>query len=98
MIINATSVGLREGDPTPMALEGFDSDVKVFDMIYNPPVTSLIKEARGLGFDCANGLAMLVWQGVRSLEIWSHAKVPAEEMYAAAHGALGNVSSGRAET
>ena len=97
VVINATSIGLREGDPAPIAPRRFDRGVKVFDMIYNPPVTGLLKEARTLGFDSANGLAMLVWQGVRSLEIWSHAKVPAEEMYAAARGALGSPSVGRLE-
>ena len=43
----------------------------VYDMIYNPPRTPLLREAGPLGLPCANGLAMLVHQGAKSLEIWT---------------------------
>jgi shikimate dehydrogenase len=40
-------------------------------MIYNPPVTLLLRQAAVLGLPCANGLSMLAHQGAKSLEIWS---------------------------
>jgi shikimate dehydrogenase len=62
----------------------------VFDMIYNPPRTALLRQAESLGIPAANGLAMLVHQGARALEIWSG--VPpaqtAPAMAAAARAAL----------
>jgi shikimate dehydrogenase len=45
-------------------------------MIYNPPQTPLLHQAAALGVPQANGLAMLVHQGAKSLELWSG--VPAE--------------------
>ena len=53
-------------------------------MIYNPNVTRLLRDARSHGLRAANGLSMLVHQGVRSLEIWSHAEVDAHAMTRAA--------------
>ncbi|MGF1450417.1 MAG: shikimate dehydrogenase [Opitutales bacterium] len=89
VLINATSVGLKPGDPSPMDLAGFHAlTTVVYDMIYNPAETPLLHEARQRGLRGANGLSMLVWQGVRSLEIWSGATVPAEAMLTAARDAL----------
>lgn len=78
-IVNATSLGLKEGDPAPVDLSRFDVSSKVYDMIYNLE-TPLIAQAKQRGMRCADGLSMLVWQGVRSLEIWSQAAVPAQAM------------------
>jgi shikimate dehydrogenase len=46
-------------------------------MIYRPPVTALLRQARSLGLPASNGLSMLVHQGARSLETWTG--VPAAE-------------------
>jgi shikimate dehydrogenase len=40
-------------------------------MIYNPPETRLLAQARALGIPGANGLGMLVHQGAKALEIWT---------------------------
>ena len=50
-------------------------------MIYNPPRTPLLQSARARGLACTNGLSMLIYQGVRSLEIWSESTVPVEAMF-----------------
>ena len=71
-VINATSVGLRADDPAPFDLYALrHKPAAVFDMIYNPPQTALLHAAAILGVPHANGLAMLVHQGAKSLEIWS---------------------------
>jgi shikimate dehydrogenase len=88
VVINATSAGLRPGEPAPIALRRLPPGARVYDMIYNPPQTALLREAAALGLPHANGLSMLVHQGARALEIWTGARVPAGAMQAAAAQAL----------
>lgn len=89
VLINATSAGLNPDEPAPIDLPRLPADVRVFDMIYNPPQTSLLRTAARLGRPHANGLGMLVHQGARALELWSGTPVPAPVMRAAARTALG---------
>lgn len=90
LLINATSVGLRDRDPAPIDLGALPRAAAVFDMIYNPPETRLLRQAAFLGLPHANGLAMLVHQGAKALEIWSGlpAAGTAPIMAAAAKAAL----------
>jgi shikimate dehydrogenase len=91
IVINATTAGLREGDPAPVNLATLPKVAAVYDMIYNPPRTALLERAQLLRLPNANGLGMLVHQGAKALEIWSG--VPAAQtapiMRAAASKALG---------
>jgi shikimate dehydrogenase len=91
LVINATSAGLRPDDAAPIDLTALPNVGAVFDMIYNPPQTRLLRQADFLGLPHANGLAMLVHQGAKSLEIWSGipAGRTAPTMAAAARAALG---------
>ncbi len=77
LVINATSAGLRASDAAPLDLGRLPRAAAVFDMIYNPPETRLLRQAAFLGIPHANGLGMLVHQGARALEIWSG--IPATE-------------------
>jgi shikimate dehydrogenase len=90
LVINATSAGLRPTDDLPVDLTRLPNLAAVFDMIYNPPQTPLLTRAAGLGLPCANGLAMLVHQGAKALEIWTDvpAATTAPIMAAAARTAL----------
>ncbi|HEY4988934.1 MAG TPA: shikimate dehydrogenase, partial [Opitutaceae bacterium] len=91
VVINATSAGLRATDAAPADLGVFQDVAAVYDMIYNPAETPLLRQARARGLPHANGLGMLVHQGAKSLEIWTG--VPAGEtapaMRRAAAKALG---------
>ncbi|MBS0631676.1 MAG: shikimate dehydrogenase [Verrucomicrobia bacterium] len=89
LVINATSAGLRPDDPAPIDLAALPRPAAVFDMIYNPPQTPLLRQAAALGLPTANGLGMLVHQGAKSLEIWSGANVPVSAMQSAARSAMG---------
>lgn len=89
VLINATSAGLKPDDPAPIDLQRLPPGLRVFDMIYNPPQTALLRDAARAGLPHANGLGMLVHQGAKSLEIWSGAAVPAAVMRSAAETALG---------
>jgi len=88
VLINATSLGLQAEDPAPFDVNRLPVSWGVYDMIYNPDATRLLKEARARGLAAANGLSMLVHQGARSLEIWSHDDVDAHVMMRAACHAL----------
>jgi shikimate dehydrogenase len=88
LVINATSAGLRVGDPLPVDLTRLPRPAGVCDMIYNPPATPLLRQAAALGVPHANGLSMLVHQGARALEIWTGARVPAPAMMRAAQAGL----------
>jgi shikimate dehydrogenase len=91
IVINATSAGLRQGEPAPVDLANLPGIAAVYDMIYNPPVTQLLAQAKALGLPCANGLGMLVHQGAKAFEIWT--ELPASDtapiMREAAAKALG---------
>ena len=91
LVINATSAGLKPGDPLPLDMNALLAHARpagVFDMIYNPAETPLLAQARALGLPAANGLSMLVHQGARALQIWSKATVPVPVMHAAVTAAL----------
>lgn len=87
-VINATSLGLKPDEPAPIDLAKISRPAGVFDMIYRPAVTSLLRQAAALGIAHANGLAMLVHQGVRSLELWTGRPAPVATMSSAVHRAL----------
>lgn len=88
VVVNATSLGLKAGDPAPIDVSQLPSGWKVYDMIYNPSATALLEQAAARGLGIANGLSMLIHQGARSLEIWSHCDVDAHAMMTAACHAL----------
>ena len=91
LVINATSAGLKPTDPLPIDLAALPRPAAVFDMIYNPPQTPLLRAAVALGVPSANGLAMLVHQGAKALEIWTGVAAPqtAPVMATAARTAMG---------
>jgi shikimate dehydrogenase len=71
VLINATSAGLRADDPAHIDLRQLPRFAAVYDMIYHPPRTPLLRQAEALGLPQANGLSMLVHQGAKALEIWT---------------------------
>jgi shikimate dehydrogenase len=88
IVINATSLGLKPDDVAPIDLKKIPRPACVYDMIYRPPQTALLRQAAALGLATANGLSMLVHQGARSLELWTGAVVPVSVMHDAARAAL----------
>jgi shikimate dehydrogenase len=71
IVINATSAGLRADDAAPADLGDYPGIAAVYDMVYNPPRTRLLDQARALNLPHANGVGMLVHQGAKALEIWT---------------------------
>lgn len=87
LALNATSLGLKPADPLPMDQNAFDlkQTAAVYDMIYRPAETPLLKAARAAGCQTANGLGMLLYQGAKALDIWSGQCAPIEAMRNALH-------------
>jgi len=88
IVINATSLGLKPDDESPLDLTRIPRPAQVFDMIYRPAETALLRHARALEIKYANGLSMLVYQGARSLELWSGETAPTRIMHQAVRSAL----------
>lgn len=75
MLVNTTPIGMlgKSGDMMPVeeyALKTLRSDAIVYDVIYNPKKTILIKSAEKLGLRTITGLDMLIYQAVAAQEIW----------------------------
>jgi shikimate dehydrogenase len=71
IVINATSLGLKSADESPIDLPKIPKPSAVFDMIYRPAETALLRQAKSMEIASANGLSMLVLQGASSLEKWT---------------------------
>lgn len=71
LVVNATSCGLHETDPSPMDLRLLTHTSGVFDLIYSSGQTPFLKQAGQLGLSCTNGLGMLVAQAALSFGLWT---------------------------
>jgi shikimate dehydrogenase len=78
LLLNATPLGLKPGDVSPLAGTPFvlSQARAVYDMVYNPPETALLKAAKAAGCKTANGLGMLLHQGAKAFEIWTGKPAP----------------------
>lgn len=80
LLINATPVGLKETDPCLLKEESLHNNLFVYDLIYNPPETKLLAQAKKIGAKTSNGLGMLLYQGALAFEIWTQKTAPVEIM------------------
>ncbi len=72
VLINATSVGLwPDVDVSPMPPEALAGRRLVFDVIYNPPETKLLRDARAAGVETLSGLDMFVRQAAMQFVLWT---------------------------
>ena len=92
ILINATPVGMKKEDPLLVKPEWMRDSLLVYDLIYNPFETKLLKAAKKRGCRCSNGLGMLLHQGAKSFEIWTGVKAPVEVMKKALQKAIRGVS------
>ncbi len=82
LIINATSLGLKADDASPLDEKQFSLKRArcVYDMIYRPAETALLHAAKTAGCRTANGLGMLLHQGAKAFEIWTGQPAPLDVM------------------
>ncbi len=88
ILINATPVGMKKDDPLLIKPEWMKKGLMVYDLIYNPFETKLLKAAKKKGCRCCNGLGMLLHQGAKSFEIWTGKKAPVDVMKRALQKAI----------
>lgn len=81
VMINATPVGMYpKCDACVVSDEVISRTKFVFDAIYNPRETQLLKKAKAMGITAVGGMAMLVWQAVSAHEIWDGDSYTDEEV------------------
>jgi shikimate dehydrogenase len=88
LIVNATSVGLKEGESLGLPAGLFSTRHCVYDAVYRPATTDLLNTAARAGARVANGLEMLLHQGARSFEIWTKQTAPLAVMRRALRAAV----------
>ena len=90
ILINATSVGMHPNeDVSLVSADMMHPDLVVFDIVYNPMETKLLREAKRAGVKkIVDGVKMLVYQGAASFRIWTKEEPPIEVMENAVRDAL----------
>ncbi|KPJ54522.1 MAG: hypothetical protein AMJ37_00520 [Dehalococcoidia bacterium DG_18] len=91
LVVNCTPIGMKhsatEGE-TPLDAALIPKAALVYDVVYNPPETQLLADAKKVGARTLSGLAMLVYQGVLAFELWTGREAPVDIMFESAKGAL----------
>ena len=83
LIVNATPLGMNPSDPVPIPTRLLAPHHIVFDCVYRPSKTALLRAADEAGARGANGLSLLLHQGALSFSIWFNREAPIEAMRAA---------------
>ena len=78
LLINATSVGMKEDFSLIEDKSFFRKDLIVSDIIYNPEKTKLLQIAEKEGCKIINGIGMLLYQGALSFKLWTNKKMPVD--------------------
>jgi shikimate dehydrogenase len=83
LIVHCTTIGMKDSPQegqSPLRLEVIPKDVLVYDVVYNPGLTPLLRLAREAGADTLGGLPMLVYQGAASFKLWLGREAPVDIM------------------
>ena len=88
LLVNATPIGMKDEDALPIDASLLHPGLYVYDLVYNRPVTPLVKEATRKRLRAVTGLGMLLYQGAIAFEIWTGKKAPVAVMRRALKEAL----------
>ncbi|MCH7949048.1 MAG: shikimate dehydrogenase [Candidatus Dadabacteria bacterium] len=80
ILVNASPAGMDGVGSLDIPLTSLNKNAVVYDLVYKPPDTNLLKEAKQLGHKASGGLSMLLYQGAESFEIWTGENAPVEIM------------------
>lgn len=80
LFINATPVGMNKDDELLIDPDWLHKDMVVYDLIYNPRETVLLRAVKEKGARAISGMEMLLYQGALSFELWTGRKAPIEVM------------------
>jgi len=97
LVVNATSVGMRPEDPSPIPTAWLRQGQLVLDMVYRVASTALMRDAEQSGARAMNGLGLLVAQGALAIDIWAardsgQSRAPRDVMRAAAEAAVADAT------
>lgn len=90
VLINATPVGMDQRGGTLVTHELMHPELFVMDLVYHPPETELMKEAKRAGAKAENGLGMLLYQAALSFRIFTGKRAPLEVMRRALRRGMGS--------
>jgi shikimate dehydrogenase len=80
LIVNATPLGLKRSDPSPIPARLLAPHLMIYDTVYREGQTPFVSAAIEAGARAANGLAMLLYQGALAFEIWFEREAPIQAM------------------
>ena len=84
LIVHCTTMGMKHGPEegqSPLRPEAIPRNVLVYDLVYSPWPTPLLRLAREAGADILGGLPMLVYQGAMSFQMWTGKPAPVDVMF-----------------
>jgi shikimate dehydrogenase len=91
LIVNCTTLGMKYSSKetqSPLATRLIPRGALVYDLVYNPIETPLLRLAKEVGANALGGLPMLVYQGAISFKLWTGREAPLDIMFLAAKQAL----------
>ena len=97
LLVNCTPVGTYESETageSPLPDQFVPASI-VFDLVYNPTETLLLKTAKARGAKAVSGLGMLVYQAAESFRIWTGQEAPVDKMLEAGRQALAAAAPGK---
>jgi len=83
LIVNATPIGMYGylEKSMPLSEEYIPNQCLIYDMVYNPLETVLLKKAKSKGCQVINGLDMLIYQGADAFKLWTGIEPPIDLIY-----------------
>jgi shikimate dehydrogenase len=84
LIVHCTTMGMKDSPQeglSPLSFEVIPKNVLVYDVVYNPWMTPLLKLAEKAGANILGGLPMLVYQGAASFKLWTGKEAPVDIMF-----------------
>jgi shikimate dehydrogenase len=91
LIVHCTTIGMKDSPQqgqSPLSLEAIPKNVLVYDVVYNPWLTPLLRLAQEAGANILGGPPMLVYQGAASFKLWTGREAPVDIMLAKAEEIL----------
>lgn len=76
LLVNCTPLGMNRSDPLPIDARLLHKGLKVYDIVYTPLKTKLVKVAEGKGIKAVGGAGMLLYQGALAFQLWTEKKPP----------------------
>ena len=80
IVINSSSAGMKRENPLDLPLYLLPKHAGIYDLVYDPTDTPLVRDAKKLGLKAHSGHSMLLYQGVEAFEIWTGLTAPVDTM------------------